>query len=428
MRMFDNRNKVGAVGITCLLVLLCCPVWAAEAEADARKPAAAGWPGWRGPTHDGQCSEIPQAMPEVKLLWKKKMVGRCDAGLAAAEGVVVAPDSDGRRNDYYWCFEAATGKELWMAKAVNGRQLDYGSAPRATPAIYKGKAITIGAFGDVNCFDIKTGRVIWKKHFMKDFRAGKVPTWGFSVAPLIFDDKLILMPGNLLALDPNTGKTIWTAKTAGPNYSAFAAGNVGGVRQIIGYDAAGIGGWDIAKGKQIWGMPADNSKGYIVPSPVLMGDKLVLATESEDTRLYKFGPGGLLDVKPLGENEDMNPEMATPTAQGDLLLGTCNGLICMDPKDNLKTLWIQDKEDSFLGMAHIVATTDRALVFGDKGEMVMIRATREKCEILGRAKLSGTKGKASLVWAHPAIADGRIFARDEKYLYAYQILPPKADK
>ena len=58
----------------------------------------------------------------------------------------------------------------------------------------------------------------------------------------------------------------------------------------------------------------------------------------------------------------------------------------------------------------------------------MIRATREKCEVLGRVKLSGTKGKASVVWAPPAIADGRIFARDEKYLYAYQILPAKADK
>jgi len=422
--MLGNRNMVGAIGVTCLLAFFCCPVLAAEAE----KPASPGWPGWRGPTHDGQCSEIPRTMPELKLLWKKRMVGICYAGLAAAEGVVVAADSDGRRNDYYWCFDAATGKELWMAKAVNGRRIDYGSAPRATPAIYKGKAVTIGAFGDVNCFDLKTGKVIWKKHFMRDFRAPKVPTWGFTAAPLIFDDKLILMPGDLMALDPNTGKALWATKTAGANYSSFATGAVGGVRQIIGYDAACIGGWDIATGKQIWGMPADNSKGYIVPSPVVTGQRLLLATESEDTRLYKFGPGGVLDVRPLGENEDLNPEMATPTAQGDLLLGTCNGLVCMDPNDNLKTLWIQDKEDSFLGMAHIIATKDRALVFGDKGEMVMIRATREKCEILGRARLSGTKGKNSLVWAPPAIADGRVFVRDDKYLYAYQLLKPKADK
>lgn len=420
MRISSDGHIIGAVKVTCLVAFLCGATWAPVAEA-----ADAGWPGWRGPTHDGQYSEIPQTMPEVKLLWKSRMAGRCDAGLAAAEGVVVAADGDGRRNDYYWCFDAATGKELWMAKTSNGRQLDYGSAPRATPAIYKGKAITIGAFGDVQCFDLKTGRVVWKKHYIKDYRAGKVPTWGFAAAPLIFDDKLIITPNALMALNPNTGKTIWTAKTAGANYSAFAAGKVGGVRQIIGYDAATVGGWDIASGKQLWGMPADNSKGYIVPSPVLTGGKLVLATESEDTRMYKFGAGGVLNVEPLAENADFNPEMATPTVQGDVLLGVCNGLICMDPNDSLKTLWIQNKEDSFLGMAHIIATKDRALVFGDKGEMVMIRATRKKCEILGRIKLSGTKGKASVVWAPPAIADGRIFVRDEKYLYAYEMIQPK---
>jgi hypothetical protein len=68
------------------------------------------------------------------------------------------------------------------------------------------------------------------------------------------------------------------------------------------------------------------------------------------------------------------------------------------------------------------------MVFGDRGEMVMIRATREKCEILGRAKLCGLAEKDAVVWAHPAIADGVVFVRDEKYLYAWQMLPAKDDK
>ncbi len=422
MRISGNGLTIGATRVACFLAFLCWATCVFGAEATT------GWPGWRGPTHDGQSVEIPKAMPEITLLWKKRMAGRCDAGLAAAEGVVIAADSDGRRNDYYWCFDAATGKQRWMAKSYNGRKLDYGSAPRATPAIYKGKVITIGAFGDVQCFDLKSGKVVWKKHYMKDYRAGKVPTWGFATAPLIFDNKLFITPNALMALDPNTGETIWTTKTAAANYSTFAAGKVGGVRQIIGYDATVIGGWDVASGKQLWAMPADNSKGYIVPSPVLIGGKLLLATESEDARMFKFGAGGVLNVEPACENKDLRPEMATPTAQGDLLLGISNGLICMDPNDNLKTLWIQDKEDSFRGMAHIIAAKDRALVFGDKGEMVMIRATKDKCEILGRAKLCVAASKSSVVWAPPAIADGRIFVRDQKYLYAYQMTEPKAGK
>jgi len=368
-------------------------------------------------------------MPKFKLLWKQRMAGRCDAGLAAADGAVVAPDSDGKRNDYYWCFDAATGKELWNAKVANGRSMDYSSAPRATPCIYKGKVVTIGALGDVHCYDLKTGKVVWEKSYRKDFGAGnEPPKWGYSVAPLIFDDKLILMPGDLVALDPNTGQTIWRAKTDGANYSAFTPAAVGSVREIIGYDANNVGGWDVAAGKPIWSLPVDNSKGYIVPSPVVFGQRLLLATESDKARLYKFAAGGAIDTMPLGENRDLCPEIATPTLQGGLVLGVSHGLICLDPNDELKRLWIQNKEDAFQGMAHIVATNDRAMVFGDRGEMVMIRATRDNCEILGRAKLCGGQEKGAVVWSHPAIAAGVIFVRDEKYLYAWRMLSAKDDK
>jgi len=408
-----------------MLACLCRPAF----SADGGGISSPDWPGWRGPTHDGQCAEIPTAMPELKLLWKQRMAGRCNAGLAAADGVVVAPDSDGRRNDYYWCFDGATGKELWHAKVTNGRQMPYSSAPRATPCIYKGKVITVGAFGDVHCYDLKTGKSVWEKNYRKDFDAGnKPPEWGYAVAPLIFDDKLILMPGDLVALDPNTGQTVWRAKTAGPNYSSFTPAVVGSVREVIGYDAATVGGWDIASGKRLWSMPIDNSKNYTVPSPVVFGRMLLLATESDKARLYGFADDGTINTMPLGENRDLLPEIATPTLQGPLVLGISRGLICLDPNDKLKRLWIQDKEDAFQDMAHIVATSDRAMVFGDRGEMVMIRATREKCEVLGRAKLCGGQGKDAVVWSHPAIAAGVIFVRDEKYLYAWRMLPAKFDK
>ncbi len=419
-----NRSKLifnAAIAIMCL----CGSAWPAGGE----RISSQDWPGWRGPTHDGQCAEIPPAMPELKLLWKQRVAGRCDAGLAAADGVVVAPDSDGRRNDYYWCFDAATGKELWNARIANGRQMAYSSAPRATPCIYKGKVVTIGAFGDVHCYDLKTGKSVWEKNYRKDFGApAKPPEWGYAVAPLIFDDKLILMPGDLVALDPNTGRTIWRARTAGPNYSSFTPAAVGAVREVVGYDANSVGGWDIASGKRIWSMPVDNSKTYIVPSPVVLGPKLLLATESDKTRLYNFAAGGAIDTMPLGENGNLRPEMATPTVVGGLVLGISNGLVCLDPNDGIKTLWIQKTEDAFQDMAHIVATGDRAMVFGDRGDMVMIRATREKCEILGRAKLCGGQAKDAVVWSHPAIAGGVIFIRDDKYLYAWQMLPTKFDK
>lgn len=39
----------------------------------------------------------------------------------------------------------------------------------ATPIITDPYVITLGAFGDLHCLDIETGKVIWKKHFAKGF-------------------------------------------------------------------------------------------------------------------------------------------------------------------------------------------------------------------------------------------------------------------
>ena len=59
-----------------------------------------------------------------------------------------------------------------MARVPNTGKMAYGIGPRATPAIYKGKVIVIGAFGDVHCYDLKTGRELWKKDYRRDFGAG----------------------------------------------------------------------------------------------------------------------------------------------------------------------------------------------------------------------------------------------------------------
>jgi outer membrane protein assembly factor BamB len=423
-------TKLTVIGALALL-MLSLPAGPLAAQ---QKPRA-DWPCWRGRAHDGQTPEIPAAMPKLKQLWKQRLAGRCDAGVAAAEGVVVVADSDGRRSDYYWCFDAETGKQRWLRKVPNPRKMAYGSAPRATPCIYQGKVITLGAFGDLHCYDLKTGKPVWEKDYHKDFGApARPPEWGYSVPPVLVDGKLILMPGDLVALDPNTGKLIWRAKTAGANYAAFTPAKAGGKRQVIGYDEAGVGGYDVATGERIWSMPVNNSNGYIVPAPVMVGDKLLLATETPadkgdgapaypPARLFAFGPDGKVNPAPVGENKLLAPQMSTPTVAADVVLGVTDGLICLDPADRLKTLWTQEQQDAFLGMAHVVANGDRAMIFGDKGEMVMVRATRDKCEVLGKANLCPSATKSSVVWSHPAIAGGSIFARDEKYIYAWRMLP-----
>ncbi len=66
----------------------------------------------------------------------------------------------------------------------------------------------LGAFGDLHCAALDSGKVLWKQHLIKDYGA-KCPKWGMTATPLIVDDKLIVNPGaekaSLVALDRASG-------------------------------------------------------------------------------------------------------------------------------------------------------------------------------------------------------------------------------
>jgi outer membrane protein assembly factor BamB len=399
----------------CVLCLL-----GAAAPTDAAEPAGSGWPGWRGPTGDGISDQVPATMPDVKLLWKKSMAGVCSAGVSAADGYVVVGDH-AKKTDHYRCYRADGGEKAWVFSTPNVAKLDYGAGPRATPCIHAARVYCIGAAGDLHCLDLKTGKPVWQKSFVKDFAAGELPTWGHCTAPIIVDGKLLVHPRSLLALDPATGKTIWQGASAGPNYSTFLVGSFGGIRQAIGYDAENIAGWDVKTGKRLWNMEVDNSNGYIVPGPVAVGGKLLLATENEDARIYGFGKQGRLVCEPQAESEELAPEMATPTIVNGLVLGVSEGLVCLDPADKLKRLWVNE-DKLFHGLCHIVASKDRALVFSADGKMVLVAPERTGCRILGSKKLS------LHTWSHPALMGGHVYLRDEKMFYCYRLSAKGAAK
>ncbi len=111
---------------------------------------------------------LPRNMPELKLLWKHRMAGECDAGIAAVGPVVVAADHDDG-HDYYRCLDAERGTEVWTRTFPNAREMDYGAGPRATPLVERDKVYVLSAFGELYCFDLKTGKTIWQLDFGKEF-------------------------------------------------------------------------------------------------------------------------------------------------------------------------------------------------------------------------------------------------------------------
>ena len=362
---------------------------------------------------------LPRNMPPLRLLWKQAVAGACDAGIAVSAGRVLVPDHD-EKQDAYHCLDAQQGTDLWTRTFPNDREMDYGAGPRATPLVYQGKVYVLSAFGELYCFDLGSGKTVWQKDFSKDFGA-QVPKWGFCGSPLVARGKLIVNPGGkaaVAALEPETGKVLWQGAGGRANYSSFIAGVFGGVEQVVGHDDASLGGWDLATGKRLWSVAMEQGDPYfIVPTPVAVGGKLLVADNKNDTQLFAFGKDGVIIESPVAKSEDLAPEVMTPVATGDLVLGQSKKLVCLDAAHELKTLWTEPAK-VFRSACHLIVADGVALGLDSRGEAALFSFDHNGMKVLGQAKL------CQRTQMHPTVALGRLYLRDGEFLYCYALQVP----
>ncbi len=417
-------NRIGWTWMALAALIVAFVAGAARAE---------DWPQWRGPGRDCITKTLPEKLPEkVEPVWKKDLSGLAYSGTVVVGEYVVCGDSVGGAEgegaegetpkDVWRCFKAADGTEVWAVEYANtAEEMAYGTAPRATPVIHDGRVFTLGSHGDVRAIDLKTGKVAWEMDLKEAFK-GHLPEWGYCSSPMIAGGNLILNPGGskggVVAVNPKDGKTIWTANADDANYSSFITAKPGGVEQIIGYDQMSVFGLKIADGSRLWTLPVENSMGYIVPSPVVAGEVLVLTGE-DGTYAFPFENGKCQD-KLVGDHEYFVMENNTPIVVGGMVVGTSvgEGLMALDPAAGLKQLWLNDEESGFRDFSTILATPEgRLAVFDARGQLHLGTARTDGVTVHGKVKLTGPTSSA------PAWTGTHVYWRDGKALYCFKPAP-----
>jgi outer membrane protein assembly factor BamB len=333
------------------------------------------------------------------------------AGLSISGNRLILAERDfSEENDLYRCLDANTGELLWLAQFPARGKLDYGQSPRATPVIHARNAYLLGAFGDLRCVNITDGKLIWQRNLPRDFHA-QLPTWGMSSTPLIVDDELIVNPGgtnaSLVALDLATGRTLWTTPGSPAAYSAFICGDFGGRRQIVGYDRQSLGGWDVKTGQRLWKLIPPAEGDFNVPTPIAVDGGILVSTENNGTRLYRFDDSGRIISKPAAEFADLAPTTASPVVTRSRLFGAHSGLHCLDIQNGLKPIWHVEVE-SLGEHASFFADNDRVLVVTFGGELLLLEARADTCSIISRMRLFDDDVE---LYSHPALAGQRLYAR-----------------
>jgi outer membrane protein assembly factor BamB len=234
-------------------------------------------------------------------------------------------------------------------------------------------------------------------------------------------DLLIVTPGGkkgtVAALDKKTGAVVWRSEgvTEGAHYSSPQLVEIGGIRQIVQFAHSSCFGVTADGGKPLWKYSAANNGTANVCTPIVHSNHVFAASA------YTTG-GGLARITTDGTSQKAEPVYFEKKMQnhhggivkvGDHMYGFGSGLMCMD----FLTGEIKWQARS-VGKGSLVVADGMLYLLGEGHEVALAEVTPEDYRERGRFKLP-SRGKPS--WAHPVVAGGRLYLRDQKFLTAYDV-------
>lgn len=426
------------------------------------------WPQWQGAKGDNVWREtrILEKFPEdgPKVVWKIP-IGEGYTGPVVVENRVYVMDRQDRKVDApkdpveakklgvpvterVLCLNAKTGKEIWKHETPTFYRISYGTGPRTTPTVVDGKLYTLGAMGDLYCFDAATGKVHWHKNLPKDFST-KQPVWGWSNHPYVVGDRLFCLVGGkdhaIVAFDRHSGKVLWNALTSEEVcYAQPIQIKAGGKQQLIVWLSDSLNSVDPGTGKTFWSFPYPENgtpqrPGVSIATP-MYSDGMVFVSS--------FYHGGLMvkldekkpTAKVLWRGKSQNPQrpdtinivMGNPLMREGHIFGVCGfgEFRCLEAKTG-KQIWetfepIGGKK-TFLATAFIIPNGNRFFLFNDVGELIIAKFSPKGYQEVDRAKIIAPSQKAKgrdVVWCHPAFANRCMVVRNDKEMICVDLSEP----
>jgi outer membrane protein assembly factor BamB len=381
--------------------------------------SAADWPGWRGPARDGKSADtgLLKQWPEggPKLLWKATDIGNGFSTVAVSKGVVYTAGHVG--GDFTIFTFDLNGKPKW--KAVQGPAVKTSHpGSRSTPVISDGKLYLVGAGGLVACHSITDGKQVWKKELKS--LGGRPHKWGYAESALILDNMAIVTPGGknaMVALNKATGSVIWKSDVqARAHYSSAIVVKEGTSTIIVQGSGDGIFAVNAKDGKKIWMNEFCKKNTANCPDPAYADGHLFWANG--------YGKGGIcFKVECKGGKWSFSEAYRTKDMvchhggyvidKGCVYGNNGGGWACLD----LKTGQVKWK-DKGVGKGSLCFADGMLYLFGEKGGKAgLAAAAPDGFKMTGRFSVAG-KGPS---WAHPVVADGKLFLRYDTNLYCFDV-------
>ena len=309
-----------------------------------------------------------------------------------------------------------------LNKATYGKEWNVNyDGSRGTIAINGGKLYIYSGVGSLVCLDEKTLNILWEKNIISDFQGSNI-RWGVNESPLVVGEKVIITPGgkknNIVALDKNTGETIWSCAGEGdlPAYCSPLYVSDQQVPQIVTMTEKHILGIHAETGEKLWSFPYNNMRNIHPNTPIYSNNMLLnVLGYGKGSIMLRLTDGGR-KVEKVWENKEFDSKTGGAVKIGNYVYGSGDNnkyWFCLDWNTG-ETKY----KDKSIAVGAVIASEDMLYCYSDKGEMALVKATPTKFDMIGKYMI--TLGTAQH-WAHPVIYNGVLYVRHGDTLMAYKI-------
>lgn len=382
---------------------------------------AEDWPQWLGPRRDGTSADkgLIEAFPKEgpKRLWQRDIGEGYSAPVVSGGKLVlfhrVADE------EVVACLDAASGKELWKFAYPTSYEdaLSKGDGPRATPTIVGNKVVTLGAEGTLHCLALDDGKKLWSRSLTREFKT-PLGYFGISTSPVVDQNLVLVNVGGkdigIAAFELDTGKLAWKATRDALSYSSPTVCTVDGRRLAVFFTATGAVVLDAKTGSVLFQKDwrARYKESANVATPLIIGD-LAFFSASYETgalllRLKKDG------ADEVWSGEDIMSNHYNTSVHRDGHLYGFHGR--QEAKASFRCVELKTKkvkwDERRFGCGSIIVADSKLIVLTENGDLVLAKATPDAYRELAKTRLF----ESGPCRAHMALANGRLYARDQKKL------------
>jgi outer membrane protein assembly factor BamB len=387
----------------------------------APPPAPEAWPQWRGPSRDGAARTFraPAVWPKaLKPAWAEKL-GEGYSGPVLSQSAACLHTRQGR-DEVVTCLDRASGRQLWQDRYASPfTKSSYAGkmapAPFATPVLMGNLLVTLGANAVLSVYDAPSGKLRWRKQPKQAPVTSGLFT-GTASSPMIDAGRLVVFwgddrGGELVAFQPENGAVLWSNATEHPVYASPVQATLNGTRQYILLSERHAFAVDPNTGRTLWTIPYKDEWNENIVTPLVAGDLVILSGVRKPTTAWRVAGN---KPEQVWANPEVSFYMSTPVTDGRTLYGFNSRqkgqLVALEVRTGRK---LRATEGRWAEHAHVMLAGETLLAWTSAGELVVLGPDLKEA---ARYELS-----AEGAWAHPALAGRDIVVKDVSTLHCFRL-------